>query len=114
MALIPTNGNYMIEPQLHSTRKTEELRKRVAESGTGILIPDHKPDNTKHDFEGVPCIGTIRFVPPDADPNLPVGMVVVFSEQNPKGFKWDGMTLFPIKREQIVAGLVEGSDAGTD
>ncbi len=107
MALTPVNGYYFVEPQLHSDRKTEELRKRVAESGSGILIPDHKPDNTRHDFEGIPCFGTIRFVPADADPNLPVGMRVVFKEDNPKGFKWEGMKLFPLKAEQIVAGLVE-------
>jgi hypothetical protein len=109
--LTPTNGNYMIEPRLHSDIKTQELRKRMAKSG--LLTPDIKPDS-KTTFEGIPNTGTIRFVPADADPNLKVGMVVVFDEPKPHGFKWEGMTLFPIKREQIIAGLIEDDDAGTD
>ena len=108
MVLKPVNGYYFVEPILQSTAKTEELRKRAGKSG--LLIPDHKPDNTRHDFEGIPVMGTIRFVPDDADPGLTVGMTVVFNEQNPKGFKWEGMTLFPLKHDQIIAGLLEDAE----
>lgn len=102
MKLTPVNGNFLVEPRLHSQVKTEQLRERVEKSGSGLLIPDIKPDNTKHDFEGIPNQGIIRFLPEGYDGELAVGTMIVFDEQNPKGFKWDGMTLFPIKRDQIV------------
>lgn len=106
MAVVPVNDNFLIEPRLHSELKTEQLRKQVAKSGSGLLIPDSKPDNTRHDFEGVPNQGIIRYVPEGYAGELKVGLFVVFAEANPKGFKDPDnpkVTLFPIKSDQIVA-----------
>lgn len=108
MAVAPINGYYLVEPQLHSDRKVEELRRHVKKSGTNLLIPELKPDS-KTTFEGIPNFGVIRFVPADADPDLQVGMLVVFNEPKPLGFKHEGKTLFPLKADQILAGLLESN-----
>lgn len=97
--LIPVSGNLFVRPVLASEERAEAIAKR-----SGLLIP--KPDN-KHSFEGVPNQGIIYALPADYSGSLKVGSRVVFDEKAPKGFKWDGFTLFPLKIEQIVAEVAQ-------
>lgn len=100
MKIQPVNNYVFVEPILHSELKTRALRKKAST----ILIPDLKPDNKTHDFEGVPSVGIIRYLPEGNDyGNLEIGMTIAFNEPNPKGFKLDDEKLFALKPEQIVA-----------
>lgn len=104
MTLTPLPGHIIITPYLHSDAMAKSVHER-----SGLYIP--KPDN-KHSFEGVPSRGFIVALPENYDGELKVGQQVIFSENQPKGFKDpddDKRTLFALKLEQIVATL-EGSD----
>lgn len=94
------NGYILIEPILPTQQETEQLKKRLEKSG--LLVAESKPDN-KSKFEGVPTQGYIRFLPEAYDGNLEAGMHIVFDEKSPAGFKHEGMVLFSIKQDQIIA-----------
>lgn len=107
MALRAVGGNFFIEPRLNTDRMAANLKKR-----SGLLVA--APDN-KHSFEGVPNTGVIRFVPEGYAGELKVGMMVVFDEPKPKGFKNPDnlkMTLFPLQREQIIARIPGEDERG--
>lgn len=100
MQITPVNNNFLVEPILRTAAETDELRKRAGKSG--LLIAETKPDN-KNKFEGIPNTGTIRYLPESYKGELKVGMHVVFAIDKPNGIKHEGVALFAIKQEEIVA-----------
>lgn len=96
MKFKPTSGNVALRPILPSEARADEVRKR-----SGLYLP--KPTNSGGSFEGIPSQGIIFALPDEYDGDLKIGDRVVFSEQAPKGFKFEGETLFVFKLEQIVA-----------
>lgn len=97
--ITPAPGKLLVRPVLASEERAEAIRKR-----SGLYIP--KPDN-KHSFEGVPNQGIIYAIDPEYSGDLKVGVRVIFNENQPKGFKWDDFTLFPLDIDQIVAIVEE-------
>lgn len=99
--LIPAKGRVIVKVYLRSKAEAEAVQKR-----SGLLIPTQK-DN-KHTFEGVPNEGFIYALPDDYSGPLKLGQHVVFDEDSPKGFKWQGETMFALKTDQIAA-IIEDS-----
>lgn len=100
------NGYILIQPIFPREQEQKEMAERLAKSK--ILMAESKPDN-KNSFEGVPTQGYIRFLPEGYKGNLKAGMHIVFDEKSPQGFKHEGVTLFSIKQDQIVAVVENGS-----
>lgn len=105
--ITPVNGNFLVEPLLRTEAEKTELRERLAKSGLVLPTNAGDPDN-RTKFEGVPCEGFIRYLPEDYSGELTAGMHIVFREDNPKGFKHGGVTLFGIKADQIMAVVMGG------
>lgn len=99
MPLVPINDTALIEPKLRSAKFADEVMAR-----SGLYMP--KPENTQHSFEGIPNEGDIFALPADYSGELKVGMRVVFKENRPAGFKFDGHKLLPIKIDNIEAELL--------
>ena len=100
------NGNFLIEPVLRTEKEREELKDRLQKSG--LVMPESAgKSNNRDNFEGVPSTGYIRYIPESYEGELKVGMFIVFEEQNPAGFKHEGVTLFALKDYQIVAVVTE-------
>lgn len=95
--LTPINGRIAVEPKLRSKDLEDQLNKKIP--GFVYQAPDG--------MEGLPDRGIVYKLPEDYDGDLKVGDYVVFKEDKPKGYKWDGRTLFFLKPEQIVCTLEE-------
>lgn len=99
--LTPTPGKVLLTPYLHSEAFADEVKKR-----SGLLMV--KPDNHTGRFEGLPNQGFVVALHDDYRGPLKVGARVVFSENNPKGFKNPEdpkQTLFALDLDQIIAEL---------
>lgn len=92
MELEPMPGFILIEPEDRQPRQT----------ASGILIKEPK-------FEGAPIAGRIYAIAgsgiPEGYAELKVGDRVIFKEEAPKGFKFEGKSLFALKPEQIRARI---------
>lgn len=97
MKLVATKNNVLIEPILNSTVRANEAAKR-----SGLIIP--RPQNKLMDFEGIPNQGSIYSLAPDYEGELAVGDHVVFiRDEKPTAIKHDGLKLFRIPVDKIVA-----------
>lgn len=99
-SITPNPDSCLVEAYLPSKAFGDDLKKR-----TGLLY------QTKHDkktsFEGIPNRGYIYALPADYDGPNKIGQQIVFDDNSPQGFKWNGKTLFPIKLEAIAAIISE-------
>ena len=90
------NGKVLVEPVLHSDIRSEDAEKR-----SGLFIP--KPANKLLDFEGIPNVGMVRYLPKSYDGLVQVGDRVVFKEERPVGIKYEGEKLFCLDLDQVIA-----------
>lgn len=77
-----------------------EQRRREIESRSALLVPDPPA-------EGPPNMGVVYAIGSDISLDISVGETVVFREDSPKGFEWEGVKLFPLRAEQILAKIQE-------
>lgn len=101
--LSPTSGKVLITPYLHSEAFAAEVKAR-----SGLFMV--KPDNHKGSFEGLPNQGFVVALADDYRGPLKIGARIVFSENNPKGFKNPEdpkQTLFALDLDQIVAEIAQ-------
>lgn len=96
MSFRPLAGNVALRPLLQSEARAAEVMER-----SGLHMP--KPTNSDGFFEGIPNQGIVYALPAAYKGELKINDRVAFSEQAPKGFKFEGQALFVIKLEQIVA-----------
>lgn len=102
MALIPRAGTVLVTQHLQSEAEAADLRKRMAK--VGLL----GPQKVTKEFEPIPSVGFIWALPEGYSHDyIKVGAKVVFKEQNPKGFKWEGEKLLSLDLEQIVAVVLD-------
>lgn len=95
-------GKVLVEIHFVSDIRKDELKRR-----TGLELPD--PDN-HHTFEGLPNRGWIRYIGSQCDlsDDLKIGTEVVFREDHPKAFLWQGMQLLALAPDQIMAWFPDG------
>lgn len=98
----PTKDNVLIELILRSQVFADAVHKR-----SGLYVPP--PENKMHSFEGIPNEGIVFALFDGYAGPLKVGDRVVFNESNPKGFKFEGHKLLPVKVDQIMGVIDEQS-----
>lgn len=102
MALVPTAGHVIITPYLASQVRADAVKKR---SGLLIAPPTNHKDGG---YEGIPNQGYVVALPDGYDGTLQLGDRVVFSENQPKGFKDpddEKRPLFALQLDQILATI---------
>lgn len=103
MGITPVNDHVMLRPLLHSDIRAKEIMAR-----SGLYLA--KPDNKMTSFEGIPSQGIVYALPEGYTGELKIGARVVFSETAPKGFKHEGVVLFPIAIDKIIAEVVDDTE----
>lgn len=96
-------GKVLIEPYFNSKALAAEVKKR-----SGLEVAKIRDNKTS--FEGVPNQGFIYALPADYHGELRLGQLVIFRNSNPKGFMWEGKTLFPLELDQIL-GIVKEDES---
>lgn len=90
----PIGDKVIIEPVLNSQLAAQDLKKR-----TGLILASPK-------HQGIPIIGDVVAIGPDVD-RCKVGDRVMFKEQSPRGFKWEGKGYIPTTNNHILALVTE-------
>lgn len=97
--LQPLRDIVLIEPILRTEVRKEHIKSK---------IPGFEVAGKPEGGEGVPTIGRVHAVGPEAPAELKPGMRVAFNEQRPHGFQWEGTKgIIPIKADQVVGVLEE-------
>lgn len=91
----PLSGKLLIEPL--TTVEASGFMERLKTAGLEWQPPK---------MSGVPNVAIVYAVADDIT-DIPVGMKIVFDEPNPHGFKWEGHKLLAIKKDQVLAGIVD-------
>jgi co-chaperonin GroES (HSP10) len=101
MQLVPRDKTIALELSLPRASWAKKIKAR-----SGLLVP---PPDKMYSFEGIPQKGVVYALPESYKGPLKAGMLVIFKDNAPKAFKFEGKDLAIMELSKITA-IVDPSE----